>query len=147
MISSEKAENRRPLPSSAAVSKRMALVRQRDTACEMLLRRELHRRGLRYRVHTRPENALRIRADIVFRLARVAVFVDGCFWHSCPEHGTKSRSNAAWWDMKLATNSTRDRANTAALESRGWTILRFWEHEDSIDAARVVLDVVRTRFS
>jgi len=108
----------------------------------MLLRRALYRGGLRYRVHARPEVSLRIRADVLFRSARVAVFVDGCFWHACPEHGTNSKANAEWWAAKLARNRARDRANTSALQDYGWTVLRFWEHEDPAEAARVVASAV-----
>ncbi len=100
----------------------------------MELRSELHRRGLRYRVDRRPLKGVPSRADLVFGPARVAVYVDGCFWHSCPEHGTMPRSNEAFWKEKLAKNEARDAATNEALTAAGWTVVRVWEHEE-IDAA------------
>jgi DNA mismatch endonuclease (patch repair protein) len=121
-------------PSSPGVSERMARVRRRDTAPELELRSELHRRGLRYRIDRRPLAGVASRADLVFGPARVAVYVDGCFWHSCPEHGTMPRSNEAFWQAKLARNQERDAAVNEALAAAGWTVVRIWEHEE-IDAA------------
>jgi DNA mismatch endonuclease (patch repair protein) len=99
---------------------------RRSTGPELALRRELHRRGLRYRVDLA---GLPGRPDIVFTRARLAVFVDGCFWHRCPEHGTLPRNNAAWWLAKLERNVARDRAKDEALRGLGWTVLHVWEHE------------------
>jgi DNA mismatch endonuclease (patch repair protein) len=107
----------------------------RDSGPEMALRRELHRRGRRFRKHYRPLAGVRCTPDIVFTRARVAIFVDGCFWHSCPDHATMPRSNAAWWEAKLKGNVERDRRNDADLEASGWKVLRVWEHEDSVAAA------------
>ncbi|MBS1844982.1 MAG: very short patch repair endonuclease [Actinobacteria bacterium] len=121
-------------PSSAGVSERMARVRRRDTAPELELRSELHRRGLRYRVDRRPLKGVPSRADLIFGPAKVAVYVDGCFWHSCPEHGTMPRSNEAFWRAKLARNRERDAKVNALLAEEGWTVVRIWEHE-AIDAA------------
>ena len=121
-------------PSSAGVSERMSRVRRRDTAPELELRSELHRRGLRYRVDRRPLKGVPSRADLVFGPAKVAVYVDGCFWHSCPEHGTMPRANEAFWQDKLARNRERDAAVNALLAESGWTVIRVWEHEE-IDAA------------
>jgi DNA mismatch endonuclease (patch repair protein) len=118
----------RPLASTTAVAARMAMQATRDTSPERALRRELHARGLRYRVHLRPEPALRVTVDIAFTRARLAVFVDGCFWHRCPEHGTLPRANAHWWLDKLNTNVARDRRTDTALTQRGWTVIRVWEH-------------------
>ncbi|RJK92518.1 DNA mismatch endonuclease Vsr [Vallicoccus soli] len=112
--------------------------KRRDTAPELALRRLLHRRGLRYLVDARPLPELRRRADLVFPAARIAVFVDGCFWHRCPEHGTEPRHNAEWWKDKLARNVTRDRETDRSLLDAGWLPLRFWEHQPSADAADVV---------
>src|SRR3954452_14748829 len=92
---------RTPPPSSAAATATMKANRPRNTSPELLLRSALHRRGLRFRVHQRPEPELRSTADILFRRARVAVYVDGCFWHRCPEHGNLPKSNRAWWQNKL----------------------------------------------
>ena len=117
-----------------------------DTPAEMALRRELHRRGLRYRIDAKPVAEMRTRADLVFKTARVAVYVDGCYWHSCSEHGTLPRGdNAAWWRSKLATNVERDQAVTAALRERGWIVIRVWEHEDAREAADRVEAAVRGR--
>lgn len=105
-----------------------------DTRPEIALRRELHRRGLRFRKHYRPLADLRCTADIVFPRARLAVFVDGCFWHRCPIHATDPASNTAFWIAKFSRNVARDRANDSALTAAGWTVLRIWEHE-SVDTA------------
>ena len=121
-------------PSSPGVSERMSRVRRRDTAPELELRSELHRRGLRYRIDRRPQKGVPSRADLVFGPAKVAVYVDGCFWHSCPKHGTMPRSNEAFWQAKLARNQERDAAVNEALAAAGWTVVRIWEHEE-IDAA------------
>jgi DNA mismatch endonuclease (patch repair protein) len=107
----------------------------RDTAPELSIRRVLHANGLRYRLHRRPVPTLRRTADIVFSRTRVAVFVDGCFWHCCPEHGTKPKTNAAWWAEKLARNVERDRETDALLSDAGWRVLRIWEHEEPDAAA------------
>jgi DNA mismatch endonuclease (patch repair protein) len=97
---------------------------RRDTAAELAIRRELHRRGHRYRIDQRPVPQLRTRADIIFTRWRVAVFVDGCFWHGCPEHATQPKANAAWWGQKLAANVARDRRADAALRAEGWQVVR-----------------------
>lgn len=109
--------------------------RKRDTRPELALRSELHRRGLRYRVDRKPLEELRCKADIVFRRQKVAVFVDGCFWHGCPEHGTSPKTNASYWIAKIARNIERDRLNDTALSEAGWTVVRVWEHELPADAA------------
>ncbi|MBS1676236.1 MAG: very short patch repair endonuclease [Actinobacteria bacterium] len=130
-------------PSSAGVSERMSRVRTRDTAPERELRSELHRRGFRYRVDRRPLKGVPGRADLVFGPARVAVYVDGCFWHSCPEHGTMPRSNEAFWQDKLARNRERDASVNALLSAAGWTVVRVWEHEEIAAAADRVEAAVR----
>ncbi|HEX6782014.1 MAG TPA: very short patch repair endonuclease [Solirubrobacterales bacterium] len=124
-----------PAASSAESLRRMRSQRQRDTAPEIALRSELHRRGLRYFVDRQPLPTLRRRADIVFPARRIAVFVDGCYWHGCPVHGTTPRSNGEWWKAKLAANRTRDRETDRRLEEAGWEVIRVWEHEDSVEAA------------
>jgi DNA mismatch endonuclease (patch repair protein) len=121
----------------------MAKVARRDTRPEIDLRRALHARGLRYRVDVAPEPALRGRADIVFRQARVAVYVDGCFWHSCPEHGVLPKGNREWWRTKLEATVRRDRITEATLRDLGWTVVRVWEHEDPEDAANRVESALR----
>ncbi|WP_368795734.1 very short patch repair endonuclease [Kocuria sp. CPCC 205258] len=121
----------------------MSLQRRRDTEPEMLLRRELHRRGLRYRVDAKLPGIPRRRADVLFPRRRVAVFVDGCFWHACPVHATSPQTNDVWWRSKLQTNVARDRDTDIRLQEQGWTVLRFWEHEDMSLAADVVEKTVR----
>lgn len=125
----------------------MAKVRRRDTAPELALRRELHRRGLRYRLDQAPAKGIRSRADLVFRRVRVAVYVDGCFWHGCPEHGNVPKNNRAWWQEKLAANRARDARTVRLLEERGWTVFRVWEHEDMEVAARRIERAIRLRRS
>lgn len=88
------------------------------------------------------------RADIVFARAKVAVFMDGCFWHGCPEHFVPPRSNTEYWGPKIARNMERDRETTERLEALGWTVMRFWEHEDPLEAAGTILEVLhRSRSS
>lgn len=118
--------------------------RQKDTAAERALRSLLHRRGFRYRVdYLLP--GLRRRADIAFPTERVAVMVDGCFWHGCPEHGTWPRENADWWREKIERNRARDRDTDARLADAGWVSVRVWEHEDPAEAAARVAAVVSER--
>lgn len=95
------------------------------------MRGRLHARGWRYRVDFRLAPPLRVRADIVFSRAHIAIFIDGCFWHSCPSHGTAPKANAHYWEPKLARNVQRDREADHALAELGWRVLRFWEHEDA----------------
>ncbi|GAB2644003.1 very short patch repair endonuclease [Prescottella soli] len=116
-------------------SARMRAQRRRDTAPEVALRRELHRRGARFFVDRAPVPGLRRRADLVFPRKRVAVYVDGCFWHSCPQHATSPKNNAQWWADKLAANVVRDRDTDTRLEAAGWRVVRVWEHEDPAAAA------------
>jgi DNA mismatch endonuclease, patch repair protein len=110
---------------------------RRDTSCEMAIRSAVHAMGLRFRVDW-PVPATRRRADLAFVSAKVAVFVDGCFWHGCPEHRTWPKANAEWWRDKLDSNVRRDRDTDALLKAAGWTVLRFWEHEDASRAARTI---------
>ena len=117
--------------------------RSRDTKPEMAVRSALHRRGLRYRISVRPESELRRTADVVFRKAKVAVFVDGCFWHGCPEHGTRPSTNRDYWKAKIEGNVARDADTTLRLEKSGWTVLRFWEHENPEEVADQVELAVR----
>lgn len=114
---------------------RMSRLARRDTEPEMALRRELHARGLRYRVQVRVPGNRRRTVDIAFTRARLAVFVDGCFWHGCPEHGILPRTNSEWWTWKIARNVARDQDTTRLLENSGWSVLRLWEHEPPKGAA------------
>lgn len=119
----------RPPASSAHVELRMKQQLRRDTKPEMAVRQQLHALGIRYRVDVRLEPDLRTRGDIAWRGLRLAVFIDGCFWHGCPIHATGPKANADWWREKLDANIIRDRRAADALRDRGWTVLRFWEHD------------------
>lgn len=129
--------------SSESVTRRMRNTPTRDTPAELALRRLLHRAGLRYRVDHRPVPGIRRKADIVFTRAKVAVFVDGCFWHSCPTHATWPRANAQWWRDKLAGNVARDRDTDRRLTEAGWIVVRIWEHEAPEAAAAELIDLLR----
>ncbi|MFG2997056.1 very short patch repair endonuclease [Streptomyces sp. NPDC048340] len=122
-------------PSSPGVSARMSRQASRDTNPEMSVRRLLHASGLRYRVNFPVPGMRRRTIDIAFTRAKIAIFLDGCFWHGCPEHATQPKANAQWWRSKLDTNMARDRETTAHLEAAGWMVLRFWEHESPASAA------------
>ncbi|MDP9383883.1 MAG: very short patch repair endonuclease [Actinomycetota bacterium] len=114
--------------------------RSADTQLEVTVRSGLHRSGLRFRKGLRvTTGTLSVRPDVVFPRARVAVFLDGCFWHGCPDHGTQPRANATYWSQKLARNAARDQRVVDELEGAGWVVLRFWEHEL---AERIVAEVV-----
>lgn len=134
-----------PGPSSSAVSERMSIAARRDTRCEIALRKQLFASGLRYRVHYPVPGRRRRSIDVAFPGVKVAVFVDGCFWHGCPEHGTHPRSNADWWTTKLDANRARDRDTSEVLEAIGWEVLRIWEHANPSDAAERVAEAVRSR--
>lgn len=112
----------------------MSVLARRDTRPEVALRRALHCRGLRFRVQLPVPGNRRRTIDIAFTRARLAVFVDGCFWHGCPEHGTKPATNAEWWAWKIGRNVARDRDTEALLVAAGWTVVRVWEHEPVHDA-------------
>jgi DNA mismatch endonuclease, patch repair protein len=132
-------------PSSSEASQRMKNVRRSGTSAELELRRTLHARGLRYRVDAPVLPDKRRRVDIAFPSARVAVFVDGCFWYGCPEHATWPTNNADFWRQKIETNRRRDKDTNAQLEEAGWRVVRVWEHEDSGPVARQIEAVVRAK--
>ncbi|MGW1059543.1 very short patch repair endonuclease [Micromonospora rubida] len=115
----------------------------RDTGPERRLRSLLHKRGLRYRVNARPLVTLRRTADVVFPTARVAVFIDGCYWHGCPEHYRPARTNDGFWRDKIDGNRARDKETDELLTKAGWTVIRIWEHEDPAEAADHVASAVR----
>lgn len=115
----------------------------RDTRPELALRSAVHRLGLRYRVSMRPLKAVRRTADLCFSKAKVAVFLDGCFWHGCPVHHTKAKTNADYWADKVTNNRRRDAETDRVLAEAGWTVVRVWEHESPVEAAGRVADVVR----
>ncbi|MEU0391298.1 very short patch repair endonuclease [Streptomyces sp. NPDC006208] len=137
-----------PTASSPAVAARMSRQVSRDTAQELAVRRLLHSSGLRYRLHVAVPGMPRRSMDLAFRKLRIAVFLDGCFWHGCPDHATSPRANAEWWRSKLDRNMARDRETTEHLLSEDWTVLRFWEHEPAeVVASRISAAVASKRRS
>jgi DNA mismatch endonuclease, patch repair protein len=136
-----------PIPSSPEVSARMARTRGRDTKPELLIRSAMHRRGLRFRVDAPPIAGLRRRADVLFTRARVAVYVDGCFFHGCPIHATWPKHNANYWRQKIERNRDRDEDTNRRLDDAGWVVIRAWEHEDPEDVADRVARAVRQRLA
>lgn len=135
----------RPAASSETVRKRMQSTPQRDTPAELRIRKLLHADGLRYSVDSKPLEDSPRRADVVFRRARVAVFVDGCFWHGCPEHGTWPKANEQFWRAKILANMERDANTNDRLRDRGWVVIRVWEHQDPAAAATRIARRVRSR--
>ena len=133
-----------PPASSELVRTRMANTKRRDTKPELALRSGLHAMGLRFFVD-RPIPGTRRRADIVFPTEQIAVYMDGCFWHSCPQHGTVPKRNRQWWLDKLAANRRRDDDTDAMLRANGWSVLRFWEHDEPVTAAGRVREAVLQR--
>ncbi|MFC7636385.1 DNA mismatch endonuclease Vsr [Streptomyces thermogriseus] len=117
----------------------------RDTAPEIAVRRLLHAAGLRYRVNVPVPGMPRRTIDIAFGKYKVAIFMDGCFWHGCPEHATHPKANSEWWRRKLDRNMSRDIETTGHLTEAGWTVLRFWEHEDPLKVALRVQEVVASK--
>lgn len=126
--------------SAEGVRRSMQSNKGRDTKPELALRQAVHAMGLRYRVSARPIPKVRRTADLVFTRARLAVFLDGCFWHGCPQHHTVAKTNADYWATKVDTNRRRDRQTDELLAEAGWAVLRIWEHEDPSEAARRVRD-------
>ncbi|MEW2807269.1 very short patch repair endonuclease [Streptomyces massasporeus] len=131
--------------SSAARRRNMQAIRSRDTKPEKLIRRLVHAQGLRFRVSARPLPDLRRTADMVFRPVKVAVFVDGCYWHGCPEHYVPPRTNSGYWSEKVLRNVTRDRDTDRRLREAGWLVLRFWEHEPAEECSLAVCKAVAAR--
>lgn len=131
--------------SSPANRKSMLGNRSRDTKPELTLRRLVHAAGLRYRVAAKPLRGMRRTADMLFGPTRVAVFVDGCFWHGCPEHFVPPKTNPEYWEKKIGGNMRRDRETDSRLEAEGWLVLRFWEHQDPGECAEAVCAAVLER--
>ncbi len=129
---------------SPARSRNMAAIRRTDTRPELLLRRALHARGLRFRKDyaIRAEGRI-IRPDVAFTRYRLAVFLDGCFWHGCPEHGRPPKTNNSYWLPKLAKNARRDGEQTRILTDAGWTVIRVWEHVYLDDAVSIICSALR----
>ena len=134
-----------PKPSSESARNRMRAVRHQGTAPEVALRAALDSLGLDYNVDTRPEKNLRTRADVVFMNEKVAVFVDGCFWHGCPIHGTQAKANVEFWRAKIQRNQERDCETNRALEESGWAVIRVWEHEDMTITAKAIAAILKDR--
>ena len=126
--------------SSDAARLTMRANRRRDTKPELLVRRLLHAHGLRYRVDLAITDDKRRRVDVVFTRARIAVFIDGCFWHGCPEHFIPPKTNQGYWKPKIDGNTRRDLSTTADLTDRGWLVLRYWEHEDPSAVAKSIIE-------
>lgn len=133
-----------PRPSSPGVSARMSRHPRRDTRPELRLRQALHRLGLRYRTHLPVPGAHRRSIDIAFTRRRVAVFVDGCFWHGCPAHGSKPAANRQWWEEKLASNIQRDADTGRILRLQGWAVIRIWEHTATQEAVQTVVKALES---
>jgi DNA mismatch endonuclease (patch repair protein) len=141
-----RAAGRHPQPLNEGRSRNMQAIRRTDTKPEIRLRAELHRRGFRFRKDLRVDLAgARVRPDVVFTRSRVAIFVDGCFWHLCPVHGRKPKVNDWYWGPKFARILQRDSAANAALEEAGWAVVRVWEHDVLEEAADRIASIVRSR--
>ena len=119
--------------------------RGRNTTPEVAVRSALHRAGFRFRIHYRALNGVRGDIDVAFPRQRLAVFIDGCFWHGCPTHATRPATNVDWWREKLDGNIRRDVGTNAALKEAGWTVLRFWEHVPAAEVVKAVSDRLPTR--
>lgn len=128
----------RPPPANAGVSARMRRQRTSDTQVELAVRKALFSSGVRYRKHYPVPGRPRRSIDIAFPGKRIAVFVDGCFWHGCALHKTIPRSNDGWWAAKLEQNKQRDAETTDLLTEQGWRVLRFWEHDPVEEVVRAV---------
>lgn len=131
--------------SSAAVRRSMQSNRPRDTELEVAFRAALHRAGLRFFKHRRPLPGLRCEPDLIFPRLKVAVFIDGCYWHGCPEHASWPKTNEAWWRNKIEQTRRRDDRNDRALREAGWTVVRVWEHEPVEEAVHRVVVIVSER--
>jgi DNA mismatch endonuclease (patch repair protein) len=132
--------------SAPEVRARMQRQQTRDTQPELAIRRLLHAAGLRYRVDAAPLPTLRRRADVVFGPAKVALFVDGCFWHGCPEHGARpTHANPVYWADKISRNRERDIDTDRLLEEASWISIRVWEHTDPRQIAEDVISIIRSR--
>ena len=134
-----------PQASSQAALHRMKRQRIADTGPELAIRSLLHRMGLRFRLHRRLLNHVRRTADISFIREKVAIFVDGCFWHGCPRHGTWPKKNADFWKNKILANKSRDRDTNRRLKQAGWTVIRIWEHESPETAAKKIAKKILQR--
>lgn len=135
----------RPSASSGAALARMKAAKPTDTAPELAIRSVLTQKGLSFQIDEKPIDNLNRKADIIFRPVKVAVFVDGCFWHGCPIHGTKAKANAEFWASKIKQNQERDLDTTRRLEASGWKVIRVWEHENPEEVSQKIYDIVIKR--
>jgi DNA mismatch endonuclease, patch repair protein len=135
----------RPMSSSVEATKRMLAVRRRGTDCELKLAFELARLNIVFEQHVPVLTDWKLEPDFVFRAAKLAIFVDGCFWHGCPAHGSIPRANREWWKEKIAANKQRDRRNVRRLKANGWMARRFWAHESSHKIVSTVLTLLQQR--
>ncbi|HZU16238.1 MAG TPA: very short patch repair endonuclease [Candidatus Dormibacteraeota bacterium] len=138
-------ERRRPRASSPEVRKRMQATRRRDTPPELAIRSRLENLGLAFAADRSPIPGTRRRADFVFPEAKVAIYVDGCFWHGCPEHGTFPKRNSDWWREKIERNRERDADTNRLLTEQGWMVVRIWEHEAPERAVEAILEAIYGR--
>lgn len=136
---------RAPAPSSEASRHRMRATRQRGTKPEMAFRSALDQLDVHYGIDQSPVPGLKSRPDLILEDVHIAVYIDGCFWHSCPAHGTLPKANGEWWRQKLEANRQRDARANDALTAAGWHVVRIWEHEDPIVAAKDLRDLVEQR--
>jgi len=134
----------KPQASSPAVRRFMSSLRTVGTGPELAVRRELHRRRLRFRVNV---SDLPGRPDIVLTRAKVAIFVDGCFWHGCPQHAVAPKANANWWRAKLDANAARDHRTGSTLQESGWIVVRVWEDENPVAVADRIEQLWRDRIA
>lgn len=135
-----------PIPPPSGATKSMKANRSSNTKPELALRREMFRQGLRYRLGLLiPLRDRKVRPDVVFPRRKIAVFVDGCYWHGCPQHGRMPKDPTGYWHAKIQRNRNRDIAVDKQLDEAGWTVVRVWEHEPAGEAAARINDVVKSR--
>lgn len=134
-----------PIPSSQAAINRMKAVRSKNTAPEKALQTALRSKGLNFQINVKPIKYLNRKADIVINAAKVAIFVDGCFWHGCPIHGTHSKANPEFWENKIAQNKSRDLDTNYELKKYGWKVIRIWEHEDPELVSKMIFGIIKRR--
>ena len=134
-----------PKPSSDAARKRMEAAKPKGTLPEIKLQSALEQVGVLFEVDVKPIDNLQRRADILIRDERIAIFVDGCFWHGCPIHGTQAKANAKFWADKINRNKERDLDTNRRLAEDGWTVLRIWEHEDPKQISNQVVELISIR--
>ena len=134
-----------PPASSPGRRRNMQAIKAKDTTPEVVVRSALHRMGFRFRKHQRPVPSLRCTADVVFTRQRVAVFINGCYWHGCADHSAVPRTNTGYWSAKISGNVERDARNNKALTDAGWLVLRFWEHEAPVDVVQAVARVLNQK--